>query len=139
MVRWSHGTQNVLQTKPFWKMANFIMMYQWQLTTKWRGKVRSADLGDLESVAEADTQHHSKRVAVLQMSEIATAFNITKISTLHHVFLRNFPYILNTLHFFYTTPLDGCFWVISNVFVSLCLNPVAVIFNNIYKKNVGSW
>ena len=59
--------------------------------------MRSAEFGDLESIAEADTRHHSEKVAVLQMSEIATACNITQISTPQHVFLRNFPYILNTL------------------------------------------
>ena len=59
--------------------------------------MRSAEFGDLESIAEADTRHHSEKVAVLQMSEIATACNITQISTPQRVFLRNFPYILNTL------------------------------------------
>ena len=59
--------------------------------------MKSAEFGDLESIAEADTQHHSEKVAVLQMSEIATACNITQISTPQRVFLRNFPYILNTL------------------------------------------
>ena len=49
-----------------------------------------------------------------------------QISTLWHVFLRNFAYVLNTL--FYKTPKDDCFWVISNEFVS------SSIFNNIYKK-----
>ena len=60
------------------------------------------------------------------MSEIAAACNITQISTPQHVFLRNFPYILNKL--FYKTALDDCFWVIRNVFVS------SSIFNNICKK-----
>ena len=32
------------------------------------------------------------------------------------------------MHFFYKTALDGCFWVISNMFFS------SSIFNNIYKK-----
>ena len=59
--------------------------------------MRSAEFGDLESVAEEDTQHHSEKVAVLQISEMATACNITQISTPQHTFLRNFPYILNTL------------------------------------------
>ena len=59
--------------------------------------MRSAEFGDLESIAEAATWHHSEKVAVLQMSEIATACNITQISTPQRVFLRNFPYILNTL------------------------------------------
>ena len=59
--------------------------------------MRTAEFGDLESIAEADNRHHFEKVAVLQMSEIATACNITQISTPQHVFLRNFPYILNTL------------------------------------------
>ena len=59
--------------------------------------MRSAEFGDLESIVEANTQHHFEKVAVLQMSEIATACNITQISTPQRVFLRNFPYILNTL------------------------------------------
>ena len=37
------------------------------------GNVWSAEFRDLESIAEADTRHHSEKVAVLQMSEIATA------------------------------------------------------------------
>ena len=57
--------------------------------------MRSAEFGDLESIAEAATRHHSEKVAVLQMSEIATACNITQISTPQRVFLRKFPYILN--------------------------------------------
>ena len=48
--------------------------------------MRSAEFDDLESIAEADTQHHSEKAAVLQMSEIATACNITQISTPQHVF-----------------------------------------------------
>ena len=59
--------------------------------------MRSAEFGDLESIAEADTRHHSEKVAVLQMSDIATACKLTQISTPQHVFLRNFPCILNTL------------------------------------------
>ena len=59
--------------------------------------VRSAEFGDLESIAEAVTRYHSEKIAILQMSEIATACNITQISTPRHVLLRNFPYILNTL------------------------------------------
>ena len=59
--------------------------------------MRSAEFGDLESIAEADTWHHSEKVAVQQMPEIATVWNITQISTPQHLFLRNFPYILNTL------------------------------------------
>ena len=59
--------------------------------------MRSAEFGDLESIAEADTWHHSEKVAVLQMSEVTIVCNITQISTPQHVFLRNFPYILNTL------------------------------------------
>ena len=59
--------------------------------------MRSAELGDVESIAEAATRHRSEEVAVLQMSETATACNITQISTPQRVFLRNFPYILNTL------------------------------------------
>ena len=59
--------------------------------------MRSAEFGDIESIAEADTPHHFEKVAVLQMSEIATASNITQISTPQYVFLRNFPYILNIL------------------------------------------
>ena len=42
----------------------------------------SAEFGDLESIAEAATRHRSEKVAVLQMSEITTACNITQISTL---------------------------------------------------------
>ena len=60
----------------------------------------SAEFGDLESIAEAGSQHHSEKVALLQMSEIATAYNISPISTPQHVFPRNFPCILNT--FLYT-------------------------------------
>ena len=74
-----------------------IMIYQWQLTKKRGGKVRSAEFGDPESIAEADTRHHAEKLAVLLMSEIATACNITQISTRQHVSLGNFPYILNTL------------------------------------------
>ena len=48
--------------------------------------MRSAEFGDLESIAEAATRHHSEKVAVLQMSEIATACNITQISTPQHDF-----------------------------------------------------
>ena len=59
--------------------------------------MRSAAFGDLESVVEAATGHHSEKVAILQISEIATACNITQISTPQRVFLRNVPYILNTL------------------------------------------
>ena len=59
--------------------------------------MRSAELGDLESIAEAATRHHSEKVAVLQMSEIGTACNITQISTPQRVFLTYFPYILITL------------------------------------------
>ena len=59
--------------------------------------MRSAEVGDFESVAEANAQHHSEKIAVLQMSEIATACNIAQISTPQYVFLRSFPYILNTL------------------------------------------
>ena len=58
--------------------------------------MRSAEFGDLESIVEAATQHQSEKVAVLQMSEIAAACNIIQISTPQRVFLRNFPYILNT-------------------------------------------
>ena len=61
------------------------------------GNVRSAEFGDLESIAEADTQHCSEKVAILQMSGIATACNIIQISIPQHVFLRNFPNILNIL------------------------------------------
>ena len=43
------------------------------------GKVRSAEFDDLESIVEAAIRHHSEKVAVLQMSEIATACNITQI------------------------------------------------------------
>ena len=57
----------------------------------------SAEFGDIESIAEADPRHYSEKVAVLRMSEIATACNITQTSTPQHVFLRNVPYILNTL------------------------------------------
>ena len=35
--------------------------------------MRSAEFGDIESIAEADNRHHFEKVAVLQMSEIATA------------------------------------------------------------------
>ena len=59
--------------------------------------MRSAEFGDLESITEADTRQHSEKIAVLQMSEKARACNITQISTPQHVFLRNFPNILNTL------------------------------------------
>ena len=59
--------------------------------------MRSAEFSDLENIAKADNRHHSEKVAVLQMPEIATACNITQISTPQRVFLRNFPYILNTL------------------------------------------
>ena len=69
--------------------------------------MRSAEFGDLEYIAEADNRHHSEKVAILQVLEIATACNITQISTPQHVSLRNLPYILNTL--FYKTPLDDCF------------------------------
>ena len=48
--------------------------------------MRSAEFGDFESIAEADTRLHSEKVAVLQMSEIATTCNITQISTPQHVF-----------------------------------------------------
>ena len=48
--------------------------------------MRSAEFGDFESIAEADTRHHSEKVPVLQMSEIATVCNITLISTPKHVF-----------------------------------------------------
>ena len=48
--------------------------------------MESAEFGDLESIAEADARHHSEKVAVLQMSEIATACNITQISTPQHDF-----------------------------------------------------
>ena len=48
--------------------------------------MRSAEFGDLESIAEAATRHHSEKVAVLQMSEIATDCNITQISTPQHDF-----------------------------------------------------
>ena len=61
------------------------------------GKVRSAEFSDLESITEADTQHYSEKVAILQMSGIATACNIIQISIPQHVFLRNFPNILNIL------------------------------------------
>ena len=61
------------------------------------GKVIPAKFVDLESIAEADTRHHSEKVAVLQMAEMATACNITQISTPRHVYLRNFPYVLNSL------------------------------------------
>ena len=61
--------------------------------------MRSAEFDDPESIAEAATRHHSEKVAVLQMSEIATACNITQISIPQRVFLRIpervFPYILN--------------------------------------------
>ena len=59
--------------------------------------MRSAAFGDLESIVEAATGDHSEKVAILQTSEIATACNITQISTPQRVFLRNVPYILNTL------------------------------------------
>ena len=59
--------------------------------------MRPGEVGYLESIAEADTRHYSEKVAVLQMSEIGTAFNITQISTFQHVFLRNFPYISNKI------------------------------------------
>ena len=59
--------------------------------------MRSAEFGDLESFAETATRHYSVKVAVLQMSEIATARNITQISTPQRVFPRNVLYILNTL------------------------------------------
>ena len=59
--------------------------------------MRSAEFSDFESIAEADTRHYSEKIAVLQMSEIATACNITQILTPQRVFLKNFPYILNTL------------------------------------------
>ena len=62
------------------------MIYQWQLTKKWREKVRSAEFSDFESIAEADTRHYSEKIAVLQMSEIATACNITQILTPQHGF-----------------------------------------------------
>ena len=58
--------------------------------------MRSAEFSNLESIAEAATRHHSEKVVVLQVSEIATACNITEISTPQRVFLRNFPYFLNT-------------------------------------------
>ena len=35
--------------------------------------MRSAEFGDIESIAEADTRHHFEKVAVLQMSQIVTA------------------------------------------------------------------
>ena len=50
------------------------------------GNVRSAEFGDFESIAEADTRHYSENVVVLQMLEIATAYNITQISTPQHEF-----------------------------------------------------
>ena len=102
------------------------MIYQWQLAKKWRGKVKSAEFGNLEIILEADTWHHSEKVAGLQMSEIATACSITQISTPQHVFLKNFPYILNRP--LLQNTLDSCLWVISNVFI------LSFIFNNIYKK-----
>ena len=61
-------------------------------------KVRSIEFGDLESIVEAATWHLSEKVAVLQISEIATACKSTQISTPQRVFQRNFPYILNTLY-----------------------------------------
>ena len=64
---------------------------------KMEGKFRSAEFGDLESIAETVTRQHSEKIAILQMSEIATACNITQISTPRHVLLRNFRCILNTL------------------------------------------
>ena len=59
--------------------------------------MKSAEFGDLESSAKAHTWHYSEKAAVLQMSEIAMACYITQISTPQHVFLSNFPYILNIL------------------------------------------
>ena len=41
--------------------------------------MRSAEFGNLESIAEAAARHHSEKVVVLQVSEIATACNITEI------------------------------------------------------------
>ena len=57
--------------------------------------MRLAEFFDLESIAEAVTRHHSEKGAVLQISEIATACNITQI--LNPLFVRNFPCILITL------------------------------------------
>ena len=51
----------------------------------------SAEFGDLARIEEVATRQGSEKIAVLQMSEIATACNITQISSPQHVFLRNFP------------------------------------------------
>ena len=57
------------------------MICQWQVTKTWRGKVSSAEFADLEIIEEAATRQGSEKIAVLQMSEIATACNITQISS----------------------------------------------------------
>ena len=59
--------------------------------------MRSAEFCDLENIVEAVAQHHSKKIAVLQISEIATACNITQVLNPQRVFLRNFSCILNRL------------------------------------------
>ena len=48
--------------------------------------MRPAEFGDLKNIADAATWYLSEKVAVLQMSEIVTACNITQISTPQHGF-----------------------------------------------------
>ena len=48
--------------------------------------MRSAEFGDLESIAEAANRHYFEKVAVLQMPGIATTWNITQISSPQHDF-----------------------------------------------------
>ena len=48
--------------------------------------MKSAEFGDLEGIAEAATRHYSEKLAVLQMSDIATACKITQISSPQHNF-----------------------------------------------------
>ena len=43
--------------------------------------MRSAEFSNLESIAKAAIRHHSEKAVVLEVSEIATACNITEVST----------------------------------------------------------
>lgn len=46
---------------------------------------------------EAASRESPEKIAILQISELTLACSISQMSTPQHVFLRNSPYILDTL------------------------------------------
>ena len=67
--------------------------YQLLISSTWFSYLLFFSLEELE----AASRESPEKIAILQISELTLACSISQMSTPQHVFLRNSPYILDTL------------------------------------------